>query len=118
MGLVIVAFEFEAAHTSADIGQATPALTTGSVNVLLQTPIEISRLQFYATTGGTVYRESLDDPRDPRRETHVGANVGGGLKMRVAGPLKLRMDYRLFRLRGTPLQPTAHRFYTGATLAF
>lgn len=118
MGLVIVGFEFEAAQIGADTAEASPSLTTGSVNVLLQTPIEVSRVQFYATTGGTVYRETLEGGAERRRETHVGANLGGGLKLRVAGPLKLRLDYRLFRLRGTPLHPTYHRFYAGGTLGF
>lgn len=118
MGLVIVGFEFEAATVAADVVEGSPSLTTGSVNVLLQTPLEVSRAQFYATTGGTVYRETLDDPAAPRRETHVGANLGGGVKLRLAGPLKLRLDYRLFRLRGAPIAPTTHRFYAGATLGF
>lgn len=118
MGLVIVGFEFEGAQIAAAVDDGSPSLTTGSVNVLLQTPLEVSRVQFYATTGGTVYRESLERPVDPRRETHVGANLGAGLKMRIAGPLKLRVDYRVFRLRGTPLHPTYHRFYAGGTLGF
>lgn len=118
MGLVIVGFEIEVAQVAADVGDASPSLTTGSVNVLLQTPIEVSRAQFYATTGATVYRETLDAPAAPHRETHVGANLGGGVKLRVAGPLKLRLDYRLFRLRGAPLFATSHRFYAGATLGF
>lgn len=118
MGLVIIGFEVEVAQVAADLAEASPSLTTGSVNVLLQTPIEVSRAQFYATTGGTFYRETLDSPAAPHRETHVGANIGGGVKLRLAGPLKLRLDYRLFRLRGAPLQPTAHRFYAGGTLGF
>lgn len=118
MGLVIVGFEVEVAQVAADVADGAPSLTTGSVNVLLQTPIEVSRAQFYATAGGTLYRETLDDPAAPHRETHVGANIGGGVKLRLAGPLKLRLDYRLFRLRGAPLHPTSHRFYAGATLGF
>lgn len=118
MGLVIVGFEVEVAQVAAALDETAPSLTTGSVNVLLQTPIEVSRAQFYATTGGTFYRETLDDPAAPHRETHVGANIGGGVKLRVAGPLKLRLDYRLFRLRGAPLHPTVHRVYAGGTLGF
>jgi hypothetical protein len=83
-------------------------------NLLVQTPIAVSRTQFYGTTGVGVYRERLGT----RQETSVAANLGGGLKIRVAGPLKLRLDYRLFRLRGDPLHDTYHRVYAGATLGF
>ena len=40
------------------------------------------------------------------------------VKIGVAGPLKLRLDYRLFRLQGAPLHAAYHRFYAGATLGF
>lgn len=118
MGLVIVGFEVEVAQISASLDDDSPSLTTGSVNVLLQTPLEVSRVQLYATTGATAYRETLDTTVDPHRETHVGGNLGAGFKMRLAGPLKLRVDYRVFRLRGSPLYSTYHRFYAGATLGF
>ena len=40
---------------------------------------------------------------DAFSETNVGVNVGGGVKMSLAGPLRLRLDYRVFTLKGTPL---------------
>ena len=64
--------------------------------------------------GAGAYRESLNG----ESETQLGGNVGGGLKMRVAGPLRARFDYRVFRLRGEPLYPTVHRFYAGVNLGF
>jgi hypothetical protein len=45
-------------------------------------------------------------------------NTGGGLKVKVAGPIRLRLDYRMFRLQGSPQTPVMHRIYGGATLAF
>jgi hypothetical protein len=91
-----------------------PSLQTGSGNVLVQTPIEVGGIQLYGTVGGGVYRERLLS----RQETHFTSNLGGGVKVRLAGPLRLRLDYRLFRLQGSPLHSTYHRFYAGANLGF
>ncbi|MGE3177454.1 MAG: hypothetical protein AB7O32_08290 [Vicinamibacterales bacterium] len=113
-GLVVVGFEVEGARVVQDEAGGGPALTTGMANILVQTPIEVSRLQFYGTTGAGVYRETLGD----RRETSLATNIGGGVKIRVAGPVKLRLDYRLLRLRGAPVHDTYHRVYAGATLGF
>jgi len=114
LSLVIIGFEFEYAHLGEDTFEGLPSLKTYSGNVLVQTPIELKGTQFYATAGTGGYQESLG----PLRETHVGLNFGGGLKVRVLGPVRLRLDYRVFRLRGEPLYPTYQRFYAGANLAF
>lgn len=112
-GLVVVAFEVEAAQI---IGPSDdePSLATGMANVLIQTPIDVSGMQVYGTAGVGLYRER----RGVAQETSGAANIGGGVKIGLAGPVKLRLDYRLFRLRGTPLHPTWHRLYAGATLGF
>ena len=83
-------------------------------NGLLQTPIPIARMQFYGTIGGGVYRETLGDAS----ETNFGINVGGGVKMTLIGPLRLRLDYRVFTLQGTPLHSKPQRFYAGINLKF
>ena len=113
-GLLIVGFEIEYANALEDQAESAPSLQTGSGNVLLQTPIAIAGVQFYATTGAGLYRERLSS----RQETHLSTNIGGGIKMRLAGPLRLRLDYRLFRLQGEPLHQTYHRFYGGVNLGF
>lgn len=113
-GLVVVAFEVEAAQILEQTADGEPGLTTGMANVLVQTPLEVSGLQFYGTAGAGIYRERLG----PAQETSVAVNIGGGVKIGVAGPLKLRVDYRLFRLQGAPLHAIYHRFYAGATLGF
>lgn len=113
-GLVVVAFEIEAAQILEQTSDREPGLTTGMANVLVQTPIAVSGVQFYGTAGAGLYRERLDT----HQETSGAVNLGGGVKIRVAGPLKLRLDYRLFRLQGSPLHQTWHRFYAGATLGF
>jgi opacity protein-like surface antigen len=72
-------------------------------------------MQFYGTAGGGVYREELLDVS----ETNVGINVGGGVKMNLAGPLRLRLDYRIFTLRGADVRHSKpQRFYAGLNLKF
>src|SRR5262249_40210759 len=93
-GLLIVGFEFEYAHTNEDLSEGSPSLRTFMFNGLVQTPIPIAGMQFYATAGGGVYRETLNDDS----ETNVGVNVGGGVKMALIGPLRLRLDYRVTTL--------------------
>ena len=114
IGLLIVGFEFEYASTSDDLLQAAPRLRTYMGNGLVQTPFPIAGMQFYATAGGGVYRETLLE----ETETHVGINVGGGVKMTLVGPLRLRLDYRVFTLRGEPRHPKPQRFYAGLNLKF
>jgi hypothetical protein len=114
LSLVVVGFEFEFADLGEDPVESLPGLKTYSANVFVQTPVEVKGTQFYATAGGSGYRENLD----ARQESHVGFNLGGGLKVRVLGPVRLRLDYRVFQLRGDPLYSTYQRFYAGANLKF
>ena len=113
-GMVIIAFEFEYAKLSENAEKAVPGLTTGSGNLLVQTPVPINGWQFYATLGGGLYRERLEE----LQETHVATNLGGGAKYTLAGPLRLRFDYRIFSLMGSPLHSKVQRVYVGANLAF
>jgi opacity protein-like surface antigen len=114
IGLVIVGFEFEYGHSRENLEELAPRLRTYMFNGLLQTPIPIAGLQFYATAGGGIYRETLDD----NSETSVGINVGGGVKMSLAGPLRLRLDYRVFTLQGDPRHAKPQRFYAGLNVKF
>jgi hypothetical protein len=114
IGLLVVGFEFEYASTSEELLDAAPALRTGMGNVLLQTPFPILGLQPYFTTGAGAYREQLGTAQ----ETHIGLNTGGGVKISLLGPLRARVDYRVFRLRGEPIHKTVHRVYGGLNLKF
>jgi opacity protein-like surface antigen len=124
-GLLIVGFEFEYASTEETLTidsantptNDAPAIKTYMFNGLLQTPVPIARMQFYGTLGGGVYRERLST--DPDNDgTNFGTNVGGGAKITLAGPLRVRLDYRIFSLRGTPRHSTVQRFYAGVNLKF
>lgn len=112
--LLILGFEFEWAEVSESLSNAAPGLRTGMGNLMLQTPVPLAGIQFYLTTGGGIYRERLGD----RHETHLAANAGGGAKISLVGPLQARFDYRVFKLRGTPLHSVARRIYAGMNLSF
>ena len=115
IGLLIVGFEFEYANTREDLEQLAPSVRTFMVNGLLQTPVPIAGMQFYGTAGGGVFREELLD----ESETNFGMNVGGGVKMNLIGPLRLRLDYRIFTLKGEDVRHSKpQRFYAGLNLKF
>lgn len=113
-GLLIVAFEFEYSDSAEDMVELAPRLRSGMGNVLLQTPIPLAGIQFYVTTGGGGYRETFG----ARQETHIGVNTGGGVKISLLGPIRARLDYRVFKLQGEPLHSTVHRMYAGLNLKF
>jgi len=114
VGLLIVGFEFEYSNLSEDSFEQLPGLKTYSGNVLVQTPIEVMGTQFYATAGAQGYQETLG----ATDEKHFGTNIGGGAKIKLLGPIRLRLDYRIFRLQGSPIHSTYQRFYAGANLKF
>lgn len=113
MTLVVAGFEVEYADIAEKDADSAPRLRTGLINGFVQTPT--SGAQLYATAGVGLYRESL---RGIYQETHTAINIGGGLKMGLMGPVKLRVDYRLLRLNGNPLEKTVHRVYAGLNAAF
>ncbi len=114
ISFLVVGVEFEYAKTSEDDADGAPSLTTGMGNVLLQTPLPILGLQPYLTAGAGGYRERLGT----MQETFVGLNTGGGLKVSLLGPVRARIDYRVFKLNGSPLHDTVQRVYAGVNLAF
>lgn len=114
VGILFIGFEFEYANTGEDEIELFPGLKTWSGNVLAQTPIEVSGVQLYGTLGFGGYRENLA----AAQETHMATNLGGGAKIRLVGPLRVRLDYRVFKMQGSPIHDTYQRFYAGANLAF
>jgi hypothetical protein len=113
-GILVLGFEFEYAATDQDSQKGAPSLKSGMGNVLLQTPVAIFRLQPYFTTGGGAYRERLGS----HEQTGFGLNTGGGVKISLAGPVRLRLDYRVFKLGSDALYSPSHRFYAGLNLKF
>ncbi|MEQ1912752.1 MAG: hypothetical protein ABMA15_28310 [Vicinamibacterales bacterium] len=113
-GLLLVGFEFEYSSTSEDVKSGAPSLKIGSANGLLQTPVPILGFQPYVTAGAGIFRERIGT----LTETSIAPNVGGGVKVNLAGPLRLRVDYRLFRLGGGARYSPSHRLYFGVNLKF
>ena len=113
-GLLFLGFEFEYGNTVEDLEDVAPGLRTGMGNVLLQTPVPIAGITPYFTTGAGMYRERLGEAS----ETSFGLNTGGGAKIKLFGPLRVRFDYRVFTLQGSPRVDVLHRLYVGANIAF
>jgi opacity protein-like surface antigen len=118
-GFVIFAVEFEYSATKEDktSPQLAPALKTYMFNGLLQTPVPIARTQFYGTAGAGVYHETLST-QPLGDQTNIGTNIGGGAKINLVGPLRLRLDYRVFTLHGSPRHTPVQRLYAGINLKF
>lgn len=114
VSVLVVGFEVEYSDISAkdDPGALAPRLRTGTINAIVQTPTP--GVQLYATAGVGGYRENMLGDT----ETSTVLNVGGGLKLNLFGPLRLRVDYRLFTLRGNPVEKTVHRVYAGVNTSF
>lgn len=111
-GLLIVGFELEYSATPEDLLSAAPSLKTGMGNVIVQAPFQ--SFQPYLTSGAGVFNESLG----AHSETNFGLNSGGGVKIGLAGPIRLRVDYRVFKLGSGALNSPAHRIYAGLNLKF
>jgi hypothetical protein len=113
-GIVVVGVELEYAFTPDDPAAGAPSLKTGTGNLLLQTPVAIFGFQPYFTTGGGFYQEELGLHSD----TGFAFDTGGGVKVSLAGPLRLRVDYRIFKLGSSALYSPTHRIYAGLNLKF
>jgi hypothetical protein len=127
MGVLVVGFEGEYAQAHGDdvcvaataltSGECAPSLRTVMGNLLVQTPRGIlPRVQLYGTVGGGYYRERFE-PIAVQQEG-FGTNVGGGVKIDLVGPLRVRLDYRVFKLGSDAVYRTPQRFTVGANIAF
>ena len=113
-GLLIIGFEFEYSDTTDDVKSAAPSLKTGTGNLLLQSPVAFAGFQPYFEIGGGIYHEELGTISN----TGFVGNTGGGLKISLIGPVRLRVDYRAFTLKNGALTTPAHRIYAGVNLKF
>lgn len=111
LGLIVVGFEVEGAVQAEDSVKQVAGLKTGMANFVVQTPTGAAQL--YATAGAGLYHETLATYAN----TDLATNIGGGLKIDLTGPLRLRVDYRIIHLRGNNTDPI-QRLYVGANLKF
>ena len=111
VNMLIVGFEFDYAAMGEDLTRSLPGLQTGMFNILVQTP---TTHVLYVTAGAGLYWESLAGAR----KVNAGTNVGGGVKIQLFGPIKVRVDYRVLNLRGSPRNNHPQRLYVGINWAF
>lgn len=111
VSLVVVGFEVEYGNTVENADESAPSLRTGTINGLIQTP---TKTQLYVTVGGGFYHEGLGT----EGVTGFGTNLGGGIKLPLAGPLRLRVDYRVFSLHGSPRFRSSQRIYGAMNFNF
>jgi hypothetical protein len=112
VNFLLVGVEFEYASTVEDALQPAPGLTTSMANIHVVTPT--SGVQLYVSAGGGFYRER----EGGHTATNLATSAGGGVKWRIAGPLRLRVDYRVFTLRGGGRNALPQRLYAGLNLSF
>lgn len=112
IGLLVVGFEVEGALQQEDTVKKISGLKTGMANILVQTPT--SSAQLYATAGAGIYQESASLITN----TDLATNIGGGVKIGITGPLRLRIDYRLIHFRDKASDDYVHRLYVGANIKF
>ena len=122
-GFLVVGFEVEYSQTRAEddclIGTETcaPSLRTGTLNLLVQTPRGlVPRTQVYGIVGGGFFRERFEAL--DVQETGLATSFGAGVKISLVGPLRVRLDYRVFKLSGDAVHQTPQRVYVGANIGF
>ena len=115
LSLQPVGLEFEYADTSSGRRPGNRALRTGLFNLLLGASFPSGdRIRIYGTAGAGAYRESLAE----QTRTGLATSAGGGIYLRLAGPFRIRLDYRLLVLRGDALRRRPRRVYAGLDMAF
>jgi hypothetical protein len=106
-----ISLELEYSQSSRE---SDPGVATISFNFQFQKPLPRSRVQVYGTAGFGAYL--LLDAGEPNN----AHNAGGGVKAPLAGPLKLRVDYRYFWLSPQDRVPhhNEHRITIGVVAGF
>jgi len=94
-----VSIEFEYSRSQIDRARSVPSIMTLAANFLVQVPVRQSRFELYGAFGLGFY---VLQPDRQSGDADSAWNFGGGAKVTLAGPVKLRMDYRVFRLAPIP----------------
>jgi hypothetical protein len=89
-------FELEYAGTLGHPTEGKPSVRTVTANLLVQTTLPIHWTQFYGIAGFGVYGETIGNGKGSGEI--ASGDIGVGAKITLAGPLKLRLDYRVFLL--------------------
>ena len=95
----IVRFEVEYAGTRGTSPTRASVDTIGVSLMVQSRPID--RFQFYGIGGFGLYGETFEGGGGGSGEI-LARNIGGGAKIGLACPLRLRLDYRVFLLGDAP----------------
>jgi hypothetical protein len=112
--VVMIGIEFEYAHMDERYPERVPGVNSSMFNLMLESP---TKIKVYFTAGGGLSHETLG----AASEWGFGTNIGGGVKLPLAGPLRIRIDYRLFNVHGTipgSVDTRQQRIYGGINFAF
>jgi hypothetical protein len=112
INMLIVGFEFEWASISERTGSEAPGMSTKMFNGMIVTPT--GSTQLYVTAGVGWFSETLAG----QKESGFATNVGGGIKVKLAGPIRGRLDLRVFRLGDDAVVRNPVRIYAGLNIAF
>ena len=110
--MLIVGVEFEWASINERLSEDAPGLSTKMFNGMLVTPT--GSTQLYLSAGAGWFNESLGTAE----ESGFATNVGGGVKAKLLGPIRLRVDMRIFRLNDDAVTKTPLRIYAGLNIRF
>jgi hypothetical protein len=112
LNMLIVGFEFEWANTGERTSEGAPGMSTRMFNGVLLTPT--GSTQLYLSAGFGWFSETLG----PLKETGIASNFGGGVKVKLLGPIRGRVDFRVFRLNDSAIQRNPVRIYAGLNIPF
>jgi len=111
--ILMAGVEFEVVRASEDVEAKRPGIQEGSASVLAETPT--GRVKLYGLLGAGLYRDLVAGVAG---DTKRSAHIGGGIKISLAGPIGLRVDYRLVSFSGRVEDKRQQRLYAGACLNF
>lgn len=111
--ILVAGVEFEYVRTAENLDEAAPGLQEGSASVFVQTPT--GRVRLYGLLGAGLYREQLAGVTG---DTSTSLHAGGGLKIALAGPVGVRLDYRIYTMRGREEDRQRQRVYAGVMIDF
>ncbi len=113
MKILLVGIELEYAFAPEDTEKRLSSIQEGSAALIAETPT--GRVKLYGLAGAGVYRERLGDVTVANSWS---LHIGGGLKIGLAGPIGIRVDYRLVTLNGRATDKQQQRLYAGLNLNF
>ena len=96
----VIGFEIDHMRTIGGVTPSRPRIESSGGALLVQVYVVPRRFQAYGALGGGVFSQDGGD----QTAAGIAANFGGGIKITLAGPLRIRLDYRLFVLSQNPDQ--------------